>query len=761
MAAGPATLPVLEDFDEVWITIKTGRIAVRMMSISVAYALRSAARYRRFGTKGINWPQALVLALMAGLLGSATAARAEAADDSTSVQLQEMVVTAEKRSERLLDVPLSVTAVTSAEIESRGITNLEQMQYAVPGLTIAQSGPGTGLMQLDGISSAAGGTSGLPTVGVYLDEMPVTGEGAAVGAIDVRLLDIERIEVLHGPQPTLYGEGSEGGTIHYVTNSPDLHSWSGDYDGMVGGVTDGSTSYWARGVVNAPLIDGQLGLRIAAGYERDGGWIDSLVTGRPDVNDVDIKTIRAKMLYTPVDKLSVSLMYMHQQHDQDYQDYGNPDTRTTNALYPPYNNERYDLGNLIASYDFGFASLLSSTGYLHRDPANAVDVSAYLSPYLPLFGVAPGAITTIALPLEAPQNMTSEELRLTSNGASPVGYTVGAYYRDYRTHSEESTYTAPGVLPFTLIGSDTRSRDQSWAVFAEARYAITQQLQALIGLRHYQDQQDIAGSETTFGAPTPIATGGTFTSNNPRFNLSYKTSDHGLVYANVAKGFRSGGVNFASEGPGVPLSYGPESLWTYQLGAKQTWMDGRVSLDAMGYYNEWSDIQSTGVTPLGLSYTGNGGKASGPGANLALAAKPASELTVAATVGYTDMKYDVDTPDRHEGDPLDLVAKWTWSTVADYRRPLGRSALVAHADLGHTSGFQITVRSLIPPAILHSDDRTVLNARIGADFGRFAAYVFGSNLTDNRGILYPALGAVSEPTLPTPRTVGVELKGHF
>jgi iron complex outermembrane receptor protein len=705
--------------------------------------------------------RAVLLTVGAWLMTGLAAHAQEIPADSATPQLEEIVVTAEKRSERLFDVPLSVTAVTGAEIQSRGITNLEQMQYAIPGLTIGQSGPGTGLMQLDGIGSAAGGTSGLPTVGVYLDEMPVTGEGAAVGAIDVRLMDIARVEVLHGPQPTLYGEGSEGGTIHYVTNSPDLHHFSGDFDGTAGSVTDGAATYWARGVVNAPLIDGQLGLRIAAGYEKDGGWIDSLVNGRSDINGFDIKTIRAKLLYQPIDRLSVSLMYMHQQHDQEYQSYGDAEARTSSALYAAYNNERYDVANLVASYDFGFATLLSSTGYLHRDPANAVDASAYLVPYLPLFGTPPGLVTSIGLPLEAPQNMTSEEIRLTSDSDLPFGYTVGGYFRDYRTHTMESTDTAPGLLPFTLIGVDTRTRDKSTAIFAEFRYSFTPQLRALIGIRHYEDKQDVSGLETTFGAPTQIGTGGKFNSNNPRFNLSYKTSDHGLVYVNVAKGFRSGGVNFASEGPGVPLTYGPESLWAYQLGVKQTWMNGRVSLDAMGYYNRWDDIQTQGVTSLGLSYTGNGGKASGPGANLALAIKPLSELTLAGTVGYTNMKYDVTTPDRQDGDPLDLVARWTWSTVADYRHPVGNSALVAHADVGHTTGFQITVRTLAPPAILHSDDRTVLNARIGADFGHVAVYLFGSNLADNRGILYPALGAVSEPTLPTPRTVGVEFRAHY
>jgi hypothetical protein len=190
-------------------------------------------------------------------------------------------------------------------------------------------------------------------------------------------------------------------------------------------------------------------------------------------------------------------------------------------------------------------------------------------------------------------------------------------------------------------------------------------------------------------------------------------------------------------------------------------MENRISLDAMGFYNHWTDIQTQGVTPLGLTYTGNGGKASGPGANMALAVKPLSELTLAATVGFTNMKYDTTTPDRDEGDPMDLVSRWTWSTVADYRYPLGQTALVAHADLGHTSGYQITVRSLVPPEVQHADVRTVLNARVGADFGRFAAYLFGSNLTDNRGTLYPALGGAIEPFLPTPRTVGVEFNAHF
>ena len=707
-----------------------------------------------------------------GLLAAAHMALGQQASPDSgppaSAALSEIIVTAQKREERLIDVPLSVTAVTAAQIEARGVTSLQDMQYAVPGLTMAETGPGQGRLQLDGIGTA-GGSTGAPTVGQYLDEMPITAPSAGA-AMDVRLLDMERVEVLHGPQATLYGESSMGGTIHYVTASPDLRNFGGSFDGGWGSVSDGGTSYHANVVVNAPLISDVLGLRVVAGYERDGGWIDSLVTGQNDINGVDFKTVRAKLLFRPSGDLSISLMYLHQEHNQDYQNFAMRD-RETETGYPTFNDETDDLGNLIVTYNLGSATLVNSTGYLHRESNVATDFTAYFKPYLPLLGLPPSVVSTIVsigYPNAGTSNALTDELRLSSNSTGPFNYLVGAYYRDYRTAFLDDTVTSPGLLPFELLDETGSTSSRSWAAFAELRYAFSSRLEALLGLRHYHDQEILTQTGTgVFDAPGTNTSNGDFQSNNPRLNISYKTSQNGLVYINVAKGFRSGLFNLGAEPP-TPASAGPETLWTYELGGKQEWLDRRLSVELSGYYNKWDDIQTQGVqSGMPLGYYTNVGKASGPGVNFALSARPIPELLLSTTLGYTDMKYDTNSAQTDKGDPIDMVSKWTYSASAEYRHPLPASAtLISRLDFLHTSGYQLTLRDyptlgLGPQTEFPTDSRNVLNARLGVDFGKYQVYVFGNNLTDDNGTLYPAVGSFPEPVLAAPRTIGVDVKVDF
>ena len=666
--------------------------------------------------------------------------------------LTEIVVTAEKRPERLLDTPLAVTAVTSGDIEARGISALEDMQYAVPGLTIAQYGVGQQRLQLDGIASILGGT-GLPVVSIYLDEMPLNVVGAYQP--DVRLFDMERVEVLHGPQPTLYGDGAMGGTIHYITAAPDLKKFGGYVDGQWGSVKDGSDSYRGVAVLNAPLVDGVLGLRMMAGYERDGGWIRSLPTGQDDVNDHEFKVFRVKVLYRPLDALSVSFLYQHEEGSQEYSDFGM--LNRTTAQFASPSTQTIDLGNLVASYDFGSATLLSTTGFFHNVDAINLDITGFFAPLLPIFYPPSLAATVdrayIATPTD--DHVFTEELRLSSNGGQPFNYTAGVYYRHYDANSAVSILTAPELNP-PLDEAPSTKTFQDWAAFAELRYTFTDRLEALLGLRHFQERQSIeTTSEGLLVVPGTESAEGTFVSNNPRLNISYKISTQGLVYANVAKGFRSGGFNLGLAN--APPTYGPETLWTYTLGAKQQWLDHRLDADLSVYYNNWTRMQTTGYsngTPL--NYVTNSGRASGPGVNFALNASPISDLTASVTLGYADMKHDDKSAVTNPGDPVDLVAKWTYSAVLDYHRPLADGVrLISRLDYGYGSGYQITVRNT-PSGIFSTPSRAVLDARLGVDLGRYQVYAFGHNLTDNNGQLFPGpLGTNPEAVLPTPRTIGL------
>jgi iron complex outermembrane receptor protein len=672
--------------------------------------------------------------------------------------LAEIIVTAQKREERLIDVPLAVTAVTGQDIESRGITDLQDMQGAIPGLTIADTGIGLTRLQLDGIAESNGGASGLPVVAVYLDEMPLNEFGSFQP--DVRLLDMQRVEVLHGPQPTLYGDGAMGGTIHYVTASPDLNKFTGYADGWWGSVAGGSDSYRGIAVLNAPIIDGKLGLRIAASYERDGGWIDSIPTGQKDINDHEIATVRAKMLFQPSDGVSVSLLLQHQKADQADQDFGNQDGQT--ALFPSPSSQTIDLGNLIVTDNLGPVTLLSSTGVLHNVTNSYDDITSYLHPFLAFFypPAVASTIQQIGLLADRDDRVFTEEMRLSSNSSGPFNYLVGAYYRYYTVDSTGGFPTVPVVQP-PLSDTGGSALDRSWATFAEVRYAVTDRFQILGGLRHFEDNQSSTTSNTgLLSPPGPQPPSGTFVSNSPRLNLSYKISTDALIYANAAKGFRSGGTNGAPNN-GHP-TFGPETLWTYTLGTKEEWFEHRLSTDLSVYYNHWTNMQTVGFqNGSPTEYTGNGGAASGPGVDFSLMVKPLPDLLLSGTVGYSDMHHDTTTTDAHVGDPVDLVAKWTASASVDYRRPItSLSKLISRVDYQYSSGYFLVVRNSAP-GIWQTPSRSVLNARIGAQISDFEVYLVGSNLANNHNPLYPALGAFIEPVLPTPRTLGIEVKWSF
>jgi outer membrane receptor protein involved in Fe transport len=284
--------------------------------------------------------------------------------------LEEVLVTAQKREQRVSDVPFSVTAMTGREISERGISNLMEAQHAITSLTLPEFAPGLQRAQLRG-TGTAGGATGLATVGFYIDELPlVAGVGGA--GPDIRLLDMSRIEVLRGPQPTLYGESSMGGTVRYITADPNLENLSGSVLGNYGVVKDGDKSYRLQGVLNVPIIENELGIRFAVAEQQVGGWIDVPASGQKDVNEAKFTTLRAKALWTPTDRFRLSFMAMTQDQDQDYQNFGDPDQRDTITGFPTLNNHEYDLANLVASYEFDGFTVLGTIGYLNRDRKSVV-----------------------------------------------------------------------------------------------------------------------------------------------------------------------------------------------------------------------------------------------------------------------------------------------------------------------------------------------------------------------------------------------------
>jgi outer membrane receptor protein involved in Fe transport len=720
------------------------------------------------GGAGLSYRRSASGVFLIGAAGAPPAAgtrstAAEAASFGAEGQVSELIVTAQKQEQKLKDVPLSVSAVTGQQIAARGATSFEDLQYSIPNLSAFHYGPGAAFIQIRGVSASLGA----PTVGEYLDEMPISADGQS-STVDVRLIDMQRIEVVRGPQGTLYGEGAMGGALHYITADPELTTYSGSMEASAGHVTDGEASYRANAVLNLPIVQDKVGLRLVAGYQRDGGWVDNVLTGEDDINSTEITTLRGKLLIKPDDNTQVSLLVLHQEANQANQDFGL--NRQISATVQTFNHNRYDLLNGVIRHDFGPVRLTESAGYVNVHSNLQYDLTYAFLPLLELpppfgFGLPPGFITQIPLTGVTDVHIFANELRLSSDGTGRFNWTAGGYFRRSENSGVVAANTFPGSLGFPLTSAVTDFSSLSWSAFGEANYQVTDQLNLLVGARYFHDHKLSDTASTTFGFPSFDHGDGDFHSFDPRFNLRYEFTPDSMVYVNVAKGFRSGGFNLTSSGLGifpVPPTYGPDSIWTYEAGTRQTLLDGRLEFDGAVYRSDWSNVQSS-FTPPGsiLVVTENGGDVSGWGFETSVAAHPAAGLTLTGTYGWNNLAYTTATADKAVGDPVDFAAHSSASASLEYRRPLsGRVDGFVRADYQHAGHAQITTRQT--GTIAQMPARDLVGLRLGIDVGPVEASLFADNLFDEKAPIIE--GPASSPlnNLETrPRTLGIDLKARF
>lgn len=695
-----------------------------------------------------------------------TGAANPAAGSASPGVLEEVVVTAEMRHQRLLDVPASITVISGNDIAKTGAATLEDLQYEAPGVSIAEFSPGQQRLEINGISAY----EGLPTVGVYLDEMPLNMNFAGSG-MDVRLLDMQRVEVLRGPQGTLYGQGSLGGTLRYITNQPDLNAFGGTFATEGAAIDGGGVDWKADGVLNLPLVQGRLGVRLAAQYQNFGGWINETLLKVPRANSGRDYTVRAAGLWVPSDPLSISLMVQHQVFHVNDQNLGGADGTAQDSILQP-SRETVDLANLTAKYDLGGAQLLSSTGWLDRSEDTQDDDSAAYIPYLETpapvgFGLPAGSIQSVAYDFTTQDHILTEELRLSTEGNGRFGGTVGVFYRDSHTRSLQSEPVTPDIVPVDVFSGDGTNPEnsRSWAAFGQGHYRLTSALEATLGLRYFQDRQQQAVTSTSFGYTTNDQGTQTFTSTSPRLDLSWHVSDDVNLYASVAKGFRSGGFNLTSESGGlfpIPQTYAPETLWTYELGSKFQSAGGRVASDVSVYHNDWKNVQSLAFpTGFPLVYTVNGGTITGWGVNGQLTVRPLESLELGLTGGWNDMSYVSTTADHSPGDAPDYVPRYTASAFAEYRYHWTPSLPgFLRVDYQRSDRFQIFLRNyMAAPAF--SNVLNYVNVRAGVQVSGWTVSLLGKNLTNENGVLYPALGGSIDPVRPEPRSIGASVATTF
>jgi len=439
--------------------------------------------------------------------------------------VEEIVVTAQKREQRLLEVPMAVSAFSGTELEHKGISSIQDLALSVPGVTTREDGPGSYQVFMRGLANQYGPGA---LVGVYLDEVPVTLTG--YDQLDVRVMDLERVEVLKGPQGTLYGQGSVAGTVRYITRDPVLDRVEGSLEGELYDVSDGELGTSLTGVLNLPVVEDVFGLRIAATWRDGGGWIDQPEAGIEDGNGPDLVNARVKGLWQVTPRfIAEAMIVTHRMETELGLGYEQPDRtnlvgidRSRELLPKEYD---YDLYNIDLSFDLGFAEIVSSTAYIDHDHQYPF---SYVGGEDTIYGGGGFLEGVDDRWVDAEQ--WSQELRLTSMGAGPLSWTAGAFYRDTERSLTAIFDTLFGGTVFPdgeFFDADTY---EEYSIYAEAAYELTERLEVGVGVRYFEDDQT-----TSDGVSEESDS---FDSTTPRIYASYNVSEN----VNVAVAVSTPGI---------------------------------------------------------------------------------------------------------------------------------------------------------------------------------------------------------------------------
>ncbi|HJW45340.1 MAG TPA: TonB-dependent receptor, partial [Lysobacter sp.] len=590
---------------------------------------------------------AITLTLALGMAGPTLAqqAPAEPAGDADAVTLDQVVVTANKRIENIRDVASSISVISEESIENFHATQLSDFQASVPGLAINSNGsPGRTAVSLRGVAAL----SSSATVGTYLDETPLGSSGvyqaANFFALDLLPYDIQRIEVLRGPQGTLYGASTMGGLIKYVTVDPDLSSTEFRVGGGLSSVEGAGDLGWnARVGANLPLVNDRVGLRLSYARNELPGYIDNSVDGREDINDADQTSARAALRWEE-DAFSLDLVAMRQTIDSDNNALValDPESQAplfgdlTNSVFvdEPFNKD-VDYYSATVNWDMGWADFVSATGYSESRSTFRQDATAAFGGLGALFAGAPGSASfDINLDLDK----FTQEFRLVSKANGPFEWMAGVFYTKedaIQTQVAElyqldgsplptplPPFPIPGFPPeyYTFDGTLTYltipSTYEETAVFANASYKFNDVFKIDAGVRYAENDQDFSQNVTEGVLILPH--GSTFNSSSEdvftwSVSPQLKLSEEAMIYARVATGYQPGGPNVLV--PGLPAQVDSSTLTNYELGLKSQLFDNRVVFDLTGFHIAWEDIQVASIVS-GISGLVNAGKASSTGIEL-------------------------------------------------------------------------------------------------------------------------------------------------
>ncbi len=696
----------------------------------------------------------------AAITAMSAAAQTEAPERA---QLDRVEVTASKRTQFVLDVPYSVSVIGGSDIADRGVADIQQMQSVVPSLFINQNAPGASRIQLRGLSQGVG--YGAALVGTYLDEISLNMPDAQ-RSLDVPLVDMQRIEVLRGPQGTLYGDGSMGGTIRFITRAPKLDKFEAQVEAGYGQLSGGGSGWRANGVVNVPLSAGVAGLRLVAGHEDLPGWVDNSGTGAQDINSAKRDYLRGKLLFKPSNNVDVTAMFFHTETDTKNNS-GSLANRTIASNIASPTNDKTDLFNLVVNADLGSLRLVSSTGYLDRKIDTTAELTAVFAgaPFKAL--IMPKPTSGGAYRQDMSQKITTQELRLESDDKGPLTWTAGAYYRKTDTHSVTSDVWTDAT--FRLQGGydgTGPTNVRQTALFGELTYALAPLWTVTGGLRSFREDAENVGSKLPSGFAPPGTPStiyndqASYSATTPRLNLLWRYDPKSALYLTTSKGFRSGGFNATQ----TPRQYGPEDILNTEIGNRGSVLGDRLQYEVAVYHSKYNNVQAQdlapGCTPATCqALTVNSGQASGPGMDITLSAALSKSLTLDASVGYSDLVYDVNTAERSKGDPLNFVPRMTASVSLSQRFQWAPSMPgMFRLDFQHSDPVKMIIRN--QGVNISGDAVDTLNARIGLEMQKWQVYLEGRNLTNSNSVTFPGIFGLPDSRV-SPRWLGMTARTQF
>jgi len=735
----------------------------------------------------LNLPGAVACAtIAAGAVTTPTQAQTDTSEATSGPRLEEVVVTATKRNLSVQDVPVSITAISARDLEAMGANQFFDYGTDIPNLSF---GIGAADGNLAGRGIALRGIQGSNTTGFYIDDTPV------LETLDPHIVDIARIEVLRGPQGTLYGAESMGGTLRIITEQPDVGARGVTGQLHVGGswTEHGGFNNIEEGVVNIPLVTDTLAVRMSAFHQFDDGYFNKDIGpyGAPPTETLtQVGSMRyyggqIAIRWQPMNELSITPRIMYQKTEQDGVPYAYnyAENLTQREVFniATGGTDKWYLASLTINYTAPWGNFVSSTAYFDRNTFETEDdtdfVTYAFSPPSPL----PSPITR-----KLDLRRFAQEVRFVSTFHGPFQLLAGGFYSD-STRPRDYEWTSTGLgaaigAPNDNVLSFVDSRTaKEKALFGDVSYDILKNLKATVGVRWFEDDATFTqytngifyGSVgSTYNAPSTSESGFT-----PKYLLEWRATPDVLVYGSAAKGFREGGNNIALPPGPAPIgcdtdlnnltaaqvvNFKSDSLWNYEAGVKSSFADHRFTLNGAGFWIEWDKIQQLVSLPLcGYGITANAGHARSQGVELEFNGRLTPELTLGAAFGYTDARItEKGATPQPVGSPVYQVPKVNYAANLEYARPVTAEwsgfARASYAYVGSSySGNNY-------PPLEYRPSYNIVDLRLGGRRSRLELTAFVKNLTNKHANLGDAILIGAEvPGMPRfvinqPRTVGLE-----